>query len=411
MIQKINLTGREFFSNRFISFIVFLSISISVAATGMFHIIGNNFNDYINFKFAASIPPNTIKVMPGQRGRRNRAGLTGYSLRKIRKIKGVKRVYPLMLAKIPMQVNIRMYGLNYTTDLLCLGAPYSFISKDITGKKYKRLWRKPDYNNIPVLIPASLLKVYNDGMAGPNMLPKISKKLIIGLPLKIVFGHSSLRTLENFIEKDATLAGFTKRINTLAIVAPLKVVKHFNKKLNFDGSKFEYFYAFIKVRDHKSLMSVSAKIKKMGLSIETEKNVSKEIIKLKKNVNLVINSLMYLIVILSAITISFSSMISTMNRIEYYRILRILGSSKIFITTLIVIKYFMVGFLGSFAGIWFLKYFSVNFTEFINIPFVKVSFKLQDNIIKKYLFFGSIFPVLSTLPALFRLYTKGLNRD
>jgi cell division protein FtsX len=54
MIQKIYLILKELAGNKFISFIVFSVITISVIITISFLVISSNFNSYIKHNFATS---------------------------------------------------------------------------------------------------------------------------------------------------------------------------------------------------------------------------------------------------------------------------------------------------------------------------------------------------------------------
>jgi len=66
MISKLYLTMKELAGSRFISFVVFCVILLSVSAIISFNILSDNFNNYIRNKFASAIPPDEIKVKPGE---------------------------------------------------------------------------------------------------------------------------------------------------------------------------------------------------------------------------------------------------------------------------------------------------------------------------------------------------------
>ncbi|MFC1670477.1 ABC transporter permease [Spirochaetota bacterium] len=420
MIQRAYLVLKELLSNRFISIIVFFSILVSVFSGALFEIIGGNFNRYIQNRFASSIPPNTIKVSPKpartlfffQIKDPGSKTLSNVVLKKIKRLGGVKVIYPVMASRVPMQARLNFLGFRYRTDLISYGLPLELIKEDIKKRKNRKMWKKPDFENrIPVLIPRNLLKAYNDGLALPNRLPTVKESWAVGRDFLLRFNYSSLRRMENITEVKAEIAGFTDKVKAIALLIPLEAAKYYNRKYNDDDSHREYIYAFVKVRDHKALLRVSRRIKKMGFLVEVEKSLSKHILDLKRNVNLVIRSLMTLIIILSIIAISFSTVIATLNRIEYYRIMRVVGSSKIFITFTIIVKYLILGFIASYAGLILIKYLSNEITRFVNISVIKVSLSISKNLYWRIILFGTLIPVLSTIPALFRLYTKDLSRD
>jgi ABC-type lipoprotein release transport system permease subunit len=420
MIQKAFLLLTELFKNRFISLIVLFSIIVSVISVALFTVIGNNFNSYIRNRFISSIPPRTIKVLPKPpetvlffgTGRRKGPELSEKALRKIRGLKGVKNVSPVVLTRVPVQARISMFGITYNTDILCVGVPYSFISGDFSSGKFKKMWKSHDpEKNIPVLFPSILIDAYNRGMAEPNMLPRISEKMVSGMRFKLLFGYSSLRKMEKYIQVDATVTGFTDRINSLAIVVPLRAAGYYNRVLHAGSKKESYLHAFVTVNDHSSQLRVSSLVKKMGFVVEAEKKLSREMLKLKRNVNLVIDLLMYLIVTLSVLTISFSTMIATMNRIEYYRILRILGASRNFISFSIISRYILLGIGGTFLGLQLIESLSEAVTGMINISFIRISLLFTEEIRSRIYLYGVMIPVVSTLPAIIRLNIKGLSRD
>ncbi len=420
MIQKTFLILTELIRSRFISLIVLFSIIVSVVSVALFTLIGNSFNGYIRDRFVSSIPPNTIKVLPKptdtvlffSTGRGKDPELTDSTLGKIRGLKGVRNVNPVMLTRIPVQARISMFGIVYNTDILCVGVPYRYIAGDLSRRKFRRMWKSHDpEKNIPVLFPRILINAYNRGMAEPNMLPRISEKMVSGMNFKLLFGYSSLRRMDNYIVVDATVSGFTDRINSLAMVVPLKAAEYYNRMLSSDKKGGKYLYAFVNVDNHSSLLRVSSRIKKMGFIVEAEKKLSREMLKLKRNVNLVIDLFMYLIIVLSILTISFSTMIATMNRIEYYRILRILGASRIFISLSIQTKYLLLGVVGAFLGIQLMEILSREVPGMINISFIRISLAFTEDLRSRIYLAGLLIPALSTLPAIIRLNTRGLSRD
>lgn len=417
MRQKLYLIIREFFSGPFINGIVFLSVTVSVFSAVLFTFMEEGFNDYIKNRFASSIPPNTLKVSP-------RPGktvmyflvrdssvrpLSRWALTKIKNMPGVKSADPVLNLSAPLQGKISLFGLNYRTDLLCIGVPYSVIKKDIRPV-YRRRWLgKNITGKVPVLVPRTVLTTYNEGLAAPNNLPRISPRSAIGLTFDLVFGHSSIRSLKGFEARKGVIAGYTDTVGTLSLVVPYSLVQYYNNKFN-KGKREEYLHAFVKVENHASLLRVSRSVKKMGFMVEAEKGISKQILSLRENVNMVLSSLKYLIVFLSVVAVSFSTLIATVNRIEYYKILRILGASKYYIAFMIFVKYAFYGWIGTQCGFLLIKYFSGRIMETVNIPGVAVQFDMGTALSEAVLILGIVIPLLSALPSVFHLFLKGLSR-
>lgn len=417
MIQKGFLVIKEVISGRLISLVVFLTVFLSVFLTSVFFTGSENFKNYIQSKFATSIPPDTIRVStrPGRNFFFFQFAPSGKkidksSLWKIRKIKGVDVIYPVMAADFPMQAGISIFGIRYRTDLLAMGVPYSLVKDDIKNMRMKKLWNiKTPGTEIPVLVPENILRAYNEGMAGQNNLPRISSQRARGLNFNLKLGHSSLRSLEGYTEKNAVITGFTEKINSLSLVLPLKTTEYYNKR--FGSGKPNYLYLFVKVKDHKSFPLVVESIKKMDLRVESGSHISKRITDLMNMGELVLGSIVYILIAIAGIAIAFSSMISVYNRMEYYRIMRISGASSIFIVFTVILRYLIIGFAGSCLGIFIFEYSGDMFIK--NTFMANDIFKglLPPGIKFRILISGTLLPAIATLPALFRLSTSALNRD
>ncbi len=419
MIQKPLLVLKEIFSGRFISLIVFCSIFASVISAAFFYIAGSNFSDYIDRRFASVIPPNTMKVSPLQKETGvlffkskdpSVKQLDGQAVSKIRRMDGIKSVYPVMASAIPMQAKISFFGLNYRTDLSALGVPYRYISRDLKSGEARRRWSSGDFDGeMPVLIPETILNAYNDGMADANNLPRISAKAAEGMSFSLAFGRSSIKELEDHVITRASVAGITNRIDSLALVVPEPAMRMYNRKYNpgFD----EYLYAFVEAKGHSELLKASSRISKMGFNVETEKSLSGHIVALKKNAALLIDGLMYLVIFITTVAVAFSTMIAVMNRIEYYRIMRMVGASKLFLSSAVVIKYLVLGLAASGCALAAIRYSAGLIKDIPLVAGLKISLSVPDDLGKAILAAGAAIPVLSTLPALIKLHYKALNID
>jgi hypothetical protein len=419
MIQKAYLVLKELTGSRFISCIVLLSVVLSVFAVGLYRIAGDSLAHYIHDRFATSIPPNTIRVSTQQPRSRflfevekpKTMIITDRVLKRIWDLGGVTEVYPVSALRIPIQARISYMGFYYRSDVLAFGVPYRLVAGELAGERYRKIWKDPEREKvIPVLVPKYILQSYNDGMAAANGLPRLSEQGAVGFGFRLLMGKSSIRALDGHAESDAVIAGFTDHVDSLAVILPLGLVSAYNKKY-IPGYRNEYHYAYIKVKDHATLIRVSSKIKELGLVVEAEKGVSRQIMRLKEAINLIIKFLQSIIVIIAVIAISFATIIATLNRIEYYRTLRIIGSSRVFITATILIKYTIFGFIGAWAGVAILKHVSGLVAEYFHLTGIVISVSVPDEAFRSILLYGMLIPVLSTVPALARLYSKGLSRD
>lgn len=419
MIQRLFLFAKELVGNRIISLLVLLSVIVSVFSVGIFRIVGDTLTGYVNNRFAAAIPPNTIKISTRQPRsafifdleEKRGPAISERQLTRIRNLAGVTDIVPVMALKIPLQARINYLGRGYRSDIMAFGVPYQLARDDIMKEKYRRLWREPDLKGeVPVLLPRSILQSYNDGMAAANGLPRLSERGALDFVFRLLLGQSSIKSLEGNREANAVIAGFTDRVDSLALIMPLKLVAALNRQFN-ESYRNEYQYAYIRVRDHAALLRVAPLIKKIGLVVEAEKSVSQQIMKLRDAIALIVASLQFIIMAVSVIAISFATVIATLNRIEYYRTLRVIGASRIFLTGMVLFKYALVGIAGAWAGLALLEYAAAAFARQFHLAGIMVSLSFPPEAARFVRTYGMAIPVASTIPALVRLYFKGLSRD
>lgn len=419
MMQRLYLILKEVAGSRFVSCIVLLSVVLSVFAVGLFRIAGDSLSNYIHNRFASSIPPNTIRVSTRQprthflfeTSRPGGPVISDRVIRKIRGLEGVTEVLPVSALRIPIQARVSYLGFSYRSDILAFGVPRRLVADELAGERYRRLWSEPARERvIPVLIPRAILHSYNDGMAASNNLPRISERGAAGFGFRLFMGRSSLRTLDGYEDMDAVVAGFTDQVDSFALILPLGLVTEYNRRF-VKNYRSEYQYAYVRVSGHAAMLRVSPAIQRMGLVVEAEKGVSRQIMKLKETITLIIRLLQSIIVIIAVIAISFATMIAVFNRIEYYRTLRLVGASRAFLTVTILAKYLVIGLAGAWGGASLLRYASARVTEYFHLTGFMISVSLPGDVFSAFLLAGMAVPVLSALPALVRLYTKGLSGD
>jgi ABC-type lipoprotein release transport system permease subunit len=419
MIQRLFLFVREIFSGPFISLIVFMVIMTSVFAAGIFSSLEDGVNDYVTKRFATAIPPDTISVSPGSgksffffevRDRDSR-DLDEKALRRIGSLPGVTGLDALLPATIPMQALISLFGLSYRTDLLAIGVPLAMVRDDISSAFLRRQWKDGDYGtNIPVLLPESVLDAYNEGMAGPNGLPRISKERAVGISFRLRIGYSSLKSFDNYTETTATVAGVTGKVSSLGLLIPVSAASRYNRMFN-EGYREKYLNVRVRTRDHASLLSVSSSIKKMGFKVEADRTLSEQILAVKKTISAVFSSLRYLVAGLCVIAICFSTMIATRDRGDYYRIMRIVGASRLFIAALITAKYLIIGLAGSACAVILMQQAGARIAAMIPSMGIQISISMPLLAIRQSLLAGCAILAVSIIPSIIRLYTDILSAD
>ena len=414
MLSKLYLIRKELSGAKFITFIVFSVILLSVSAILFFNILSDNFNRYIKNNFASSIPPDEIKVKPGESkslflfSAGTGKELDNAAINSISKIQGVKKVDSVTAVTVPSYATIYFFTFQYRTDLICAGASYKFIEKDIKSKEMRDAWINGVHEKgIPVLVPKALIDSYNNGLAAANGLPEIVPDKLSGLKFKLSFGRSSVSALEGAYDSSSVIAGYTDKVNIIGLVIPMKAADEINKKFNKTGRNM---FALVSVKDHKDFDQVKNKIKSMGLVIETGESISSEIIKLKTTVNAFITAMISLVSILAAVSIALCSVTAVWGRIEYYRIMRTLGSSKFFIALTIIIKFSLTGFLAAWLGVWLVEIFKAYILKSVTIPGITLTFDISQSTIITIVSAATIIPIAASLPTIVRMFSAKLDK-
>jgi len=414
MLSKLYLIRKELSGAKFITFIVFSVILLSVSAILFFNILSDNFNRYIKNNFASSIPPDEIKVKPGESkslflfSTGTGKELDNASISRISKIQGVKKVDSVTAVTVPSYATVYFFTFQYRTDLICAGASYKFIESDIKSKEMRDAWINGIHEKgIPVLVPKALIDSYNNGLAAANGLPEIVPDKLSGLKFKLSFGRSSVSALEGAYDSSSVIAGYTDKVNITGLVIPQKSADEINKKFNKTGRNM---FALVSVKDHKDFEYVKNRIKSMGFVIETGESISSEILKLKTTVNSFITAMISLVSILAAVAIALCSVTAVWGRIDYYRIMRTLGASKFFIALTIIIKFSLTGFLAAWLGVYLVEVFKAYILKSVTIPGIRLTFDISASTIMTIIATATIIPIAASLPTIIRMFSAKLDK-
>lgn len=421
-MRRLQLFLKEVSANPLIGSLVLLSIIFSAFLTACVLAAGLGAERYIDSRFARALPPNHIQVspkkpmvmsfLPFQNKRKNAGMIDSKALASFRKLPGVKKIHPLAASEIPLQALIGIFGLNYRTDLVVIGTTSDFLGNDLKTTAARRAWNswKPG-KPIPAMIPQILLDAYNNSMAEPNGLPRITEEFAIGKGLQIIFGKSSIKTLPNFTSQNTSIVGITGKISQICIVIPLSSLEYFQKKLRGSSKPQTYITVYLETDNHDGYLKAVKALKKTGYRVETDRSLSEKMLELKEFIKTAARAIMIVLLAFSMLSVGFSTLIATLDRLEYYRLLRILGASKVTIAASLFFKFVLIGFAGTTIGI--IVFFKLPLDSLIKsaLPGFSLQGYLGKTLYKPLIFWGSLLPGLASIPALFRLYTKGLTED
>ena len=420
MIQRFYLVLRECFSGLVLSMVVIAAISLSVIITGFFVISGNSIRNYITGQFSSSIAPDTILVSPAP-GKRvflfevrdtGRPLLDDAAMKRMRSLAGVSQVLPVLPVDVPLQAVVSFMGYHYGTDLPALGVPLALLGDDMNDTAARKEWEEAGTGEgslLPVVVPMTVLRAYNESMGPANGLPRLSAESVTGLHFRLTVGRSSMRTKDNPYETEAKLRCFSNGIQAMALLIPEKSAREINKR--FSANPPEYVNFYIKAKNHDALLRVSKKIKSMGYTVEVDRGISRNILELQATISRFTAIIVQAVALLAFIAAGFSALIAVFNRLDYYRILRMVGASWGFLTLSILIKYAFLGFFASLAGVAFIYYgISAIHTSMWMVPGITLALP-DKTFIWHFILGGTLLPVVATFPALIFLRFRALNRD
>lgn len=413
MLSRIYLLLKEQAGAKFITLIVFLVIAVSSFSVLSFMVISANFNRHMEKRFASDIPADEIIVRHGKGSgffifsAGSSRELDAAGLRSISSIKGVRSVEPVIALSVPSSASISFFTLRFSTDLVIAGASSALVRDALKSGEMRSAWASGKHaRGIPVLIPGTLLDSYNSGLAAANRLPQILPDRLAGLTIGLRIGESSMSSLPGARRVDAVIAGYTDRVNVAGLVIPAAAVNELNRSFNVKG---RYMFAVVKAADHASAEEVKKRIVKMGYTVDERGSISAEIVKIRDGVNYFTGFMVIFISILAGVSAGLCSMTALWGRLEYYRILRMLGASRFFIVFTVLVKASLTGGLAALTGYGALIYFGGYAASLIAIPGADISFEPEDLKIYSVIAAGFIIPAAASVPAVIRLFTAKLN--
>ncbi len=414
--SRIKIFAREMAGSPFITAIAFILIVLSVTLTIIFHSVSLETKQYVKNKFSRSIKPDVINVRAKEKKNssmlfslfaNNTRGFSEKKYRALKRIKYVKQVRGLLSVNVPVQAGVRFMSFNYRTDLILAGAPLSMVKKDL--KKNSRRWRKKyiDGADIPLLLPKVLLDTYNNGMAPANGMPSVSMSTIRNFPIELTIGQSSVKTLDGHFQATGNILGATDRINTMGLIMPMQTAKKLNRMFN---RKNRYLYAEIVPKNHYAIYGIKKRVRALGLVAETGSPLSSKIIRLIRKIDLFTATMLFIIIALAVTSVALCCITSLWGRIEYYRILRILGASRFLVSTTVFMKFLFFGFAGGLLALTLCE----KILQEIPALFKLAGF-MSSGSIKKYtdiyLILSALIPAISTLPGILRIFYLEMNKN
>lgn len=151
-----------------------------------------------------------------------RPGFTESDINTIAGQPWVKRCSPFESSRFDASVTADFGAARFSTAIFFEAVPDEFFDAIPDGWDFN-----PSEPEVPIILPADYLAMYNLGFAPARGLPKLSDKLIMRIPVNVyISGPKGMVTLRGRI------AGFSRRLNTIAV--PLGFLRWANQTYGSD---------------------------------------------------------------------------------------------------------------------------------------------------------------------------------
>lgn len=136
----------------------------------------------------------------------------------------IKRCAPFESSRFDASVSADFGASRFSTAIFFEAVPDDFFDSLPKGWDFN-----PSSPEVPIILPADYLAMYNLGFAPARGLPRLSEKMIMRIPVSVyISGEKGMATLRGRI------AGFSNRLNTIAV--PLGFLKWANQTFGSDST-------------------------------------------------------------------------------------------------------------------------------------------------------------------------------
>ncbi len=345
-IIKDNLTNilRSFISSfgilfLVIFFVVYLAVRDSVTI-------------YISGSLLDKLASDEIKILPGNVKtvefvkKPGSKGMSYQTINQIKKMPELTAVTAISRASFNVRFKAELLGRSKAMYVPVCGIERELIKGKVPG--WKNFYnRKP----VPVIIPRFSVDIMNNYLAMED-LPSFAEKDLTGFPVELRFASGKKNSPQyKEIDYNAIVHSFTDIINFPGLILPadflMEVSEQFRRETGRSAG-FEYIVAYAKIKDTGNLPSVVNILKKMGLRVESQKDITEKAEKTLRLIDGMFYAIMGVFFFVSAISIFNSYLTIVYIRSQKFSLKRVLGFSKLSILLSFV---FEAAFIGAMYGV------------------------------------------------------------
>jgi ABC-type lipoprotein release transport system permease subunit len=334
-----------------------LVIAFTVAVVLAVASLCNGFLRGVVRKAAEVFPPSVLIVKPNTLNVAmlsfNAAYIDKKVLENIRALPGVASAYAQMSMKMPLSMEVEIYGQTAQTDGVVVGVEPPTVEKDV-DPHFTFAYDKDSTEPVPAIVPRFLLDMYNLAYADSVGLPKINEGFLVGHKFILHIGTTLFMgggSQDKTADIHCKVVGLSSSPSLVAgIYIPLQHAEELNRW--YTGKDTENYTAVhVTVKDLDKLDQVTSSIQAMNLQVEGNRETFETIRFTTRAAGIVIALFAAVIVIIAIVSIVNMFGLIMMQRSGEAALMQAVGGTRHLITGLYASETVVLGLTGGILGV------------------------------------------------------------
>lgn len=395
-----NILKALFSSFGIIFLIAFLIIYISLR---------QSVNKYISDDIFGTMEINDIIITPKTYGGREVIVSSENSIKRstvtqIRAMKDLSNIYSLIRLDYVARVEVSVVGRSQTIRVPIYGIEQGFFKN--RNPKWQTFRNKVP---LPIVVPKLGLQFINSYLSQEG-LPQFTEDSLRGYPAMLRISTNDAENTRTAFPTPIELHSFSGAIDFAGVIVPSVFITDFAKAHRMDSGKpadgYTYMRMYAKVTDVKKLPEVTDRLKRLGLNVESQSDISKKTNKAMAMIDGMFLLVGMVMLLLTVISIFNSYLVIAYNSGYEISLKRVIGLSKMRVIFFFVFEAALIGVvlgtIGYFLGHFLLQLLSSQIASWIPAFKELVITKPEGNYLHYALLISIAVSALSALvPAIF----------
>ena len=364
ILYKIFFTVKDNLVNILRSFISSFGILFLICFFVIYMAIRDSVTTYIGGSLLDNLASDEIRILPkNAKGvefvkRPGSPSITGAQLGRIAGMKEFKEINPISRGGFNIRIKGEFMGKKKTLFIPACGIDRNLLKGKVAGWR-EFYYRKP----VPLIVPRLTIDIMNNYLSMDGF-PPLAEKDFIGFPveLKFVAGKKDTPGYRQYYY-NAEIFQFIDIAGFPGVVLPTDFLKFVTAEYRRDTGRslpMDYAVIYAKVKDPDSLPLLDNQLKKLGLKVESQKEIVEKTRETMNLINGVFFAIMGVFFIVSVVSIFNSYLTIVYIRSQKFSLKRVLGFSKLQILVSFILEAALIGAVygvaGYFGGSYILSY-------------------------------------------------------